>query len=76
MLSGHDALVGHLQLQDDILVTGGSDGRVCVVRLNLNLNIDCQLLSLTTNITSLQFPLLNTIILIHVVVIAAAHVPS
>ena len=31
VLQGHDALVGHLQLEDDILVTGGSDGRICIV---------------------------------------------
>jgi F-box and WD-40 domain protein CDC4 len=32
VLQGHEMLVGHLQLEDDILITGGSDGRVCIVR--------------------------------------------
>lgn len=31
-LEGHDALVGHLQLRGSILVSGGSDGRICIVR--------------------------------------------
>ena len=31
VLQGHDALVGHLQLEGEMLITGGSDGRICMV---------------------------------------------
>ena len=34
---GHDALVGHIQLRGHLLVSGGSDGRICIVRLLLQL---------------------------------------
>ena len=32
-LEGHDALVGHLQIIGNLLVSAGSDGRICVVSL-------------------------------------------
>jgi WD40 repeat protein len=54
LLQGHTSLVGQLQLSNDRLVTGGSDGRVIVFNLA---NIECihRLCAHDNSVTCLQF---------------------
>jgi F-box and WD-40 domain protein CDC4 len=50
LLQGHTSLVGQLQLTDDILTTGGSDGRIIVFNLA---TMNC--LAHDNSVTCLQF---------------------
>lgn len=54
MLQGHTSLVGQLQMRDDILVTGGSDGSVRVWSLT-NYQPIHRLAAHDNSVTSLQF---------------------
>lgn len=54
LLQGHTSLVGQLQLTDDVLVTGGSDGRVLIYSLK---TFEClrRLWAHDNSVTCLQF---------------------
>lgn len=54
VLQGHTSLVGQLQMRDDILVTGGSDGSVRVWSLETHQAIH-RLAAHDNSVTSLQF---------------------
>lgn len=54
VLQGHTSLVGQLQMRDDILVTGGSDGSVRVWSLT-EYNAIHRLAAHDNSVTSLQF---------------------
>ena len=54
LLQGHTSLVGQLQLTNDVLVTGGSDGRVIIFSLS---TFEClhRLCAHDNSVTCLQF---------------------
>lgn len=54
LLQGHTSLVGQLQLTNDLLVTGGSDGRVIIFSLS---TFEClhRLCAHDNSVTCLQF---------------------
>ena len=54
LLQGHTSLVGQLQLTDDILTTGGSDGRIIVFNL-ATMNCLERLCAHDNSVTCLQF---------------------
>lgn len=54
LLQGHTSLVGQLQLSDDILTTGGSDGRIIVFNLETMQCLE-RLCAHDNSVTCLQF---------------------
>jgi F-box and WD-40 domain protein CDC4 len=54
LLQGHTSLVGQLQLSGDILVTGGSDGRVIIFDLSTYTCLQ-RICAHDNSVTSLQF---------------------